>query len=245
MLPINSLCCIKPSPQFIPPQFICFEPAKPLQPILNSYRILSDIHWSDLFSRIWKSALKTESKTNLPISFSDVVTRIWNPVYAQCCQLISDVEKREIKLIDVDKYFGHYKGGDEIFDHLLSLYSGLELCVDKKVKETRWIRTSVGLMEQYWALCGQAEAANIILDLKESLHLTGNFDIIEHVANQITQSMKESSLRTIDHKLIDARSFLEEMSASPWKLNCLRQFAACSSIIEWIRKETKGIWYQI
>lgn len=239
-MPIESLCCIEPSTSNSSPQFVCFLPAQPLQPILNMYHLLSVVHWSDLFHEFWKSVLKTESKTNVPITFGDVVSKIWNPVFEQCCHLIDNVRTHEIKLSEVDIFFHHYQGCDAVFRHLYNLYSGLEACHGRSVQETGWINSSVHLMEQYWALCGQAEVANIILDLKESLNLTGDFEIIKHVADQVTKSMKESSLGTIDHKLIGARSFLEEISSSPWKLDCLRKFAACSSIVEWIRKETKG-----
>lgn len=237
---INSLCCIESSPQFGSPRFVCFEIAQPLEPILNSYHMLSLHYASDLFKHIWTSALKTEAKTKLTATFTDVVARAWNPVFAQCCWLIDNVQTRKIKLKDVDEYFGHYEGGHLIIEQLHNLYSAIEACSGKPVNETRWIRSSVDLMEQYWALCEQAEAANIILDLKKSLRLTGNFEIIEHVANQVTESMREKSLDNIDRKLIDAKSFLEEMTADARKLECLRQFAACSNIVEWIRKETTG-----
>ena len=184
-------------------------------------------------------ALKTEARTKLKVTFADVVPKIWTPVFTQCCRLLDSIQSREIQLRDVDEYFHQYNGGEEIFQHLRCLYSGIEACNCRTVKETRWIRTSVDLMEQYWALCGQAEAANIILDLKRRLYLTGNFQIIEYVAGQVTESMKDAPLDSI-RKLIDAKSFLEELTTADWKLECLRQFAACSNIVEWIRKETKG-----
>ena len=236
LYPVNSLCFIEPSHS---PQFICFKSAKPLQPILNSYHMLSEHYKSDLFKRIWMSALKTEAKTKLRVTIADVVPKIWIPVFTQCCRLLDGIQSREIRLKDVDEYFRRYNEGEEIFHHLRCLYSGIEACECRTVKETGWIRTSVDLMEQYWALCGQAEAANIILDLKKHLHLTGNFQSIEDVACQVTESMKNAPLESI-RELIDAKSFLEELTAADWKLECLRQFAACSNIVEWIRKETKG-----
>jgi hypothetical protein len=181
------------------------------------------------------------ANTNSQLTFSEVVSRIWNPVFKQCRQLINTVHSREIKLREVDQLFRQYEQG-ELFDQLCSLYKGMEACDGKTVQDTKWIRTSVDLIKQYWALCKQAKAAATILDLKISLHLTGNFEVIEHVAKQVTESMKDSSLGSIDHQMIDAKSFLEEMTADAWKLECLQVFAKCSNIVEWIRKETKGVF---
>lgn len=231
---IGSLCSMKPSLQFM-----CFKSAEPLQPILNNYRNLSEQYGSNLFKRMWTSALKTEAKAKSTTTFAEVVTRAWNPVFARCCELLDSIQSRTITLKDVDEYFRGFEG-EYICDHLRNLYIGMQLCHDKPVVFTDWIRTSVNLMQQYWALCEQAEAAKIILKLKESMKLTGNFEIIENVASQMTESMKESSLDQIDCKLIEAKSFLEQMTTESWKLECLRQFAKSSDIIQWIRKETSG-----
>lgn len=203
--------------------------------------MLADRYVSDLFKRIWISMLKAESKSKLTVTFTDVVIRIWNPVFTQCCQLVESVQSRKIKLRDVDIYFRDYEGEHIISEHLRNLFSAIETCYGRPVVTTGWIQASVHLMQQYWALCDQAKAANIILELKESLNLKGNFDIIENVASQVTESMKDSSLDRIDGNLMEAKSFLEQMTADSKKLECLHEFAACSSIVEWIRKETTGV----
>lgn len=235
--PLNSLCTIASEVNI--PHFICFRSAQPLQPILDSYYYLSKLYWSDLFNHMWTSVLKTEFKAKSINTFPDVVSRIWDPVFKQCLQLIESVHSRTIKLKNVDCFFG---GHDRVYicENLRNLYSAIQACRGENADTTQWIQISVDRMEQYWALCEQADAADIVLELKRSLNLTGDFEVIESVASKVTESMKEFTLNEIDYKLIEAKSFLEQVIADRQNLECLRKFVACSNIVGWIRKETTG-----
>lgn len=234
MKPINSLCVTDNGSV----QINCFKLAQPLQGMLNNYYMLSHRKQSCLFDRVWASALRRESKAKLTLS--DVVDRIWNPVFTECCQLVESVQSKSIKLRDVDQLFRDFKDVRAIRSDLRTLFSALEACYNRKIATTGWIEISVKLMEQYQSLREQAEAAKIVLDLKESLSLTGDFEIIEGVASKVTESMKDEPLDKIDGSLKNATSFLKQVTGKSSNLDCLRTFAACSSIVEWIRKETKG-----
>lgn len=236
--PISSLCSVDSSPNHI--KFKCFEVAKPVWPILNHYYFLSDKHYSALFQQIWKSKLNEVSRPKLLLTLQDVVAKIWDPVFSECCQLVDSVRKRSIKLKKVDFYFQIEVGGVSL--SLRKLYTAVEACRDNKSDNLSfgWVQTSVDLMEQYWALCKQAEAAKIVLKLKEELELTGDFEIIEDVASRA--SMMDASLESIGQKnLKEAKSFLDKFTEGSGKLECLKKFAACLNIVEWMRKETKGI----
>ena len=234
MKPINSLCVINNDSV----QFNCFELAQPLQGMLNNYYTLSHKKQSDLFDQVWACVLRRESKAKLTLS--DVVDRIWNPTFTECCQLVESVHSKSIKLRDVDQFFRGFKNAHAIRNDLVILFSAIETCYNRKIATTGWIESSVELMEQYWSLREQAEVANIVLDLKESLNLTGDFDIIEDVASKVTESMKDEPLIKIDGNLMNATSFLKQVTGESSNLECLRTFAECSSIVDWIRKETKG-----
>lgn len=233
---ISTLCSIGYPPKFIV-TFQCFEIAEPLRSILNSHYILSDKHISGLFQLVWKFKLNEVKRS---LTFQDVVSEIWNPVFLECCELVDSVRKGSMKLKEVDRYFRELKV-DTVHDHLRQLYIGVEACRDKKVDSIDWIQRQVDLMKQYWGLCEQAVAANIILQLKEELRLTGNFEIIENVASRVDTSMMNDSLESIGRKnFMEAKSFLDRCTEEKEKLECLKQFAACLNIVEWMRKETKG-----
>ena len=53
--------------------------------------------------------------------------------------------------------------------------------------------------------------------------------------------MQNKSLADIDQSLVDTGDFLRELISDRNKLECLQTFAQCLTVVEWIRKETKGV----
>lgn len=237
--PISSLCTRKNLSS--PIEFMCFELATPLRSILEKYSFMSNKHHSDLFQQIWKFKLQEVLSAKLQLTFHEVVIKIWDPVFSECCQLVDDVRKGNIKLKKVDYYFQPLNVSGTVSHHLKSLYTAVEACRSKKAQSFSWIQSSVDLMEQYWALCKQAKAAKIVLDLRDKLQLTGDFKVIEDIASRVNTSMMDAPLQSIGRKNFkEAKTFLDKFSAEDKKLECLKQFSACLNIVEWIRKETKG-----
>lgn len=234
--PINSLCYQCPSQKV---QFMCFESADPLQLMLSNFYVLCDKHRSDLFQHIWISKLNDVNDT---LTIPDVVTKIWDPVFSECCQLIESVYSRSIKLKDVDRLFKCIER-ESITNHLKNLFLAIESCRNRRQPVSfSWINIAVERIKLYWSLCEKAEAANIVLDLKDRLQLTGKFNLIEKVAYQINASIKNESLDFIDQSMVDTIAFLNQFTEESWKLECLRKFSNCMDIVEWLRKETKGLW---
>ena len=218
-------------------KFKCFKLAEPLLPILNSYFLLSSKYPSDLFDCEWTTALKSVSKQNLILS--EVVSTVWNPVFTKCNTLINKMRERSITLGEVDDLF---RGQDknQIYFSIKYLYQAIEECNGTNESNPEWIKDFITHMEQYWTLCEQAEAATTVLVLKASLKLTGNFEIIEHVASRVTESMADAPLSVIDSNLACATTFLKELSGKKENLQSLQKFVLCADIVDWIRKETKG-----
>jgi hypothetical protein len=236
---INALC----SYQEEGVQFRCFKAAQPLQQVLPAYHHFAIHHPNELFQQIWKSRLKAVVYEKRTLTFDDVVTKIWKPVLDECCQLIDSVRNLTITLADVNRHFCHLDNNRQ--SHLELLFKATEACHDRGVESTTWIREALDQMDRYWSICEQAEAARTVLQLKESLQLRGNFEVIERIAN--TGSMDTQTLSDIDEKLIEIGSFLEHFTKdrSKKKLECLKGFAACLDIVEWIRNETKGMFVRI
>ncbi len=234
--PINGLCSAEKSLQSV--EFMCFKAAQPLQQILSAFHNLSIQFPSELFQQIWKSKLRTVASEKLTLTIADSVTKIWKPVFDECCQLIDNVKELTITLADVNHHFSKL---DERQPHLELLFKATEACHGREVKSTAWIRRAIGRMCLYWNVCEQADAAKTVLELKKSLKLEGDFKVIETVAGAFTSSMDKQTLNDIDEKLIEMSSFLEDFTKDRKKLECLKSFAACLDIVEWIRKESQGI----
>ena len=235
--PISSLCSISVDGTSFSITHPCFKSAIPLEPMLNNYYFLSEKYPSAIFFTIWSSKLR---KTKSTVRIFDFVTAIWEPVFKECCQLLDSIHSRDIKLKDVDHYFCHL-GRNDLFDHLSNFYKAIELCHNKKLGSNPWIGVAVQQMKLYWSLCNQAKAARTVLDLKESLELTGDFSIVESVAKMVTDAMKETaSLKDMNEEIGETKSFLEQFCTQE-RLECLQTFSKCLNLVRWIREETKGM----
>ena len=234
-MPINQLCTSEGEDV----SFHCFQQAKSLEPILKYFYFFHDAYPSDVFQKVWKSKLTEVSRLKQTLSFSGVVDLIWRPVATTCCQLVESVRDRSILLRDVDRYFSEFRG-QHVYDHLLSLYKAIEACHGRHTDTGGWVREAVNHMEEYWSLCEQAEAANTVLGMKRSLHLTGDFSTIEDVASRVTASLEGAKLASIDKRFFEAKSFLAQITSDPEKIECLKRFAECTNLVEWMRKETTG-----
>lgn len=232
---IQLLCSIESNDVI---NFRCFQQARPLQCMLNEFHFLFNMHPNGLSLSAWDRQLEKAAYTTSLIMFEDVVNMFWIPVFHECCQLVDSTRDGSVKLCVIDLYFAPLKS---IYDHLKNLFLAVEVCRGRTASDFDWIRNSIKLMEHYWDLREQAEAAQIVLELKEKLKLTGDFDIIENVASSFPTSMKDVSLESMSQgRLKEAKTFLEKFTNDERKVECLRNFASCLKIVEWIRGETTG-----
>ena len=53
--------------------------------------------------------------------------------------------------------------------------------------------------------------------------------------------MRDQTLQAIDQSVVTAAEFLQEFASDEKKRECLRAFAECQKIVQWIRKETRSL----
>ena len=167
--------------------FQCFKAAEPLDPIKIKYDFLSRHHQNDLFHRIWEQTSTRASRVNLELTIPDIASKIWEPAFKECCRILDSLQNCSIKLQEVDDLFVNYKGPQVIQDNLHKLHKGMELCCDRRPPQVcpLWIRNAVERMQQYWTLSRYAKAAEMVLNLKKRLGLTGDFSQMETIATQV------------------------------------------------------------
>ena len=97
---------------------------------------------------------------------------------------LESLKDRTIKLTLVDKLLDqHFDNELEI--ELCSLEKGICECSGIPSDPSR-IKPCVKRMQQYRSLCQYASAAKAILQLKETLALTGNFDVIKKISTEVS-----------------------------------------------------------
>ena len=179
--PIKVLC-VKKAEKF---SFLSLESAFPLDDIKIKFDIMLK---QNLFSKIWNERMKTAAtakrKSGSELIIPDIKTEIWEPTFIECQTLLDSLRERTIQLSAVDRYF---KSVDQKKRMIQSLYAGVEKCMNNGVHDhdPRWITVAVDLMDRYLSLCELAEVADIVLNLKGKLGLTGDFTLIETLSIQV------------------------------------------------------------
>lgn len=164
------------------------DETSPLESMLNGYIALAQTHTSDTFDRVWQDKIK-ELPAGGTLSLADIRTKLWDPVIEKCTELLTTLQQCTITLSVVDEYFyDHRHSKEALVTSLVNLFHGLstyQAKFEKKEMKIQKIEEGVDLMQQYWSLCNYATAAKICLELKERLELTGDFKMVEILAQQV------------------------------------------------------------
>ena len=188
---LNSLCVSDGASKMT---FKLFKSAIPLDPIKIMYDFISRHHQNDLFHRIWERTSLRAARDIPNLTIQDIVTKIWDPAFKECCRILDSLQDNSMKLREVDDRFSGYDDPNVIQNHLYKLFKGVELCCIRKPPQIcpPWIKSAVQRMQEYWTLSRYAKAAQTVLDLRARLGLTGEFSLMETIASQVQSYCTQS-----------------------------------------------------
>lgn len=151
----------------------------------QKFDIMHRVHSTDLFNNIWKDHLFTIRNSYFVIE--DIKSKIWEPTFSKCSNLLNSVCDKSIKLTDIDHYMKPLDENRAM--QLKRLHSGICECVEdsRTVNSSpQLIDEAVHLMEEYLSFKDLAQAAKTVIMLKEILNLTGDFTLIEKIATKVS-----------------------------------------------------------
>ena len=190
--PIKTLCTTDKKGNVL---FLSCKPALPLESMRSQYKTMAGAN-SEVFQKIWRKKLTSLTKRtistndNTDVSFEAVVEHLWEPAFQECKVLIETLNNRTIQLSEVKSYFFEYceDGNDQnLTCKLVSFYSSVEMCINKcrPTECPPWLKMTIQLMLKYWKLRHDIQAAEVILEAKEQLKVTGDFSLIRNLATKV------------------------------------------------------------
>ena len=185
--PIKSLC-VSRGPSHLKNR--CFQTATPLDPIKVKYDLMVRHYQNDFFHRIWEHTAIRAARVSTGLTIPDIVTKIWNPAFEECCQLLDSLSNCSITLREVDERFLRFSNSSMIKFHLEQLHRGVEVCHDRRPPPRcpPWIDSAMERMQQYWTLSRYEKAAQTVLKLRDELRLTGDFALMETIAKKVLRT---------------------------------------------------------
>ena len=181
---INSLCTTTPEGTC---QIKGFGAAEAVYPYIEKFFIISSKYANTLFESFWLETLSQVGSNNEVVTFQQVVDHVWKPVLDQCIQLLNDLQTCHMLLSDVDKVLnGRYPDQDNFMNDIALLYQAVNECSGKGIEDFQWIRGVYNRIWHYWNLCNYHENATSFLEICNRLGLTGDFSLIESIANKVS-----------------------------------------------------------
>ena len=192
--PINSLCTTTPEGTY---EIKCFNSAEALFPYVENFFVFSRKYANGIFESFWLETLSQVERNNEVLTFQDIIDLVWKPVLDQCIQLLNNLRTWKMKLCDIDKVLKRtYSDQESLIGDLENLSRAVNECCDE-VKDLKWIKKVSDRMWQYWEMCSYREPAKAFLKIRDSLDLSGDFDLIEIAAKQVRHHLLCSDFQSV------------------------------------------------
>ena len=231
---VNKLCTVHDGVLHVIP----FQGYNNIMSILEDFNSLFKIHESDFVRHFFVSLVRNLIKSTGKVNLENFVEIIWKPFFNKCCLFINSIRDSSIKLKEIDEIENHCTRFEKLEGQLLKLVCGLEVCqgLSSSTVDHSWISKPINQIQTYISLCKQAKAAHMVLQIKEKLELTGDFNIVEHVAHKVSETMQDQPLSSIDISVGAVASFLKDMASNKKKSDCIEVFSNCLDIVTWMKK---------
>ena len=153
--------------------------------LLQHLYIVGKKYPNDIFETCWKQQCKLY--VNLD-TFEVVHKMVCTPVLNKCEKILVSLEQGTMTLEDVEKYFWSFHEANELKGNLEKLCQGIKECFPnhKQLLAPRsWVPSVVANIQEYKKLDGYIVAAKIVLQLKDSMKLSGDFTAVNTIVQQV------------------------------------------------------------
>lgn len=152
--------------------------------LLNYLYIVGKQYPNDVFEACWRQQCK--SCVNLR-TFEAVYEMVCIPVLTECKEILISLEQGAMTLENVEKYFWRFEIS-ELKSSLVNLCEGMRQCFpnDKQLlPHEKWVSAVVRKIGEYKKISSYIDAAKIVLLLKYSMKLTGDFTAVNIIVQQV------------------------------------------------------------
>ena len=148
--------------------------------MLQPFAVMTEEYKTVISQNIWNCFVQRHSVLSLP----EVATKIWTPVFKAIQQFIENCYDKSVTLKELDCYLKDILS-DNLEQEIQTLINGCNLCLDKTVSTT-WVYQFVMSVSDYRDVCKAQSTAQLILNVKDTLMLSGNFKELNEFILQVT-----------------------------------------------------------
>ncbi|KAF6297909.1 hypothetical protein mRhiFer1_000154 [Rhinolophus ferrumequinum] len=214
-----------------------------VQEMAKNMDLLKDSHifrsfWTEAAGSLRKPEEEEEGEGERErqiLELQDAYGYLYLPCFHKFSDLYENLKLGEVTFAEVDSIF-------KVFENKYdSLTADLQvMCALDSRHPKDWIKERVGQIQEYHLLHQAVRAAEVILEVKKNLGLTGDFHVL-HTLLRFTDNFEKfrgEKLNQINQQLICARKLLQDMDETRYQ--CLRELSLRSDFISWVREALGG-----
>ena len=147
--------------------------------MLQPFAVMMEEYKTVISQNIWNCFVQRYSVLPLP----EVATKLWTQVFEAIQQFIESCYDKSVTLKELDCYLKDIMS-QNLEQEIQTLVKGCNLCLDKTVSTT-WVYQFVMSVNDYRDVCKAQSTAQLILNIKDTLMLTGNFEELNEFESQV------------------------------------------------------------
>nr|XP_019957387.1 PREDICTED: E3 ubiquitin-protein ligase RNF213 [Paralichthys olivaceus] len=159
---------------------------------------------------------------------------VFVPCYKNYKDIYTSLKNGSIMLEEVNQLFGAYKGRYEELAQDLDIMCRVDKSTDKK-----WTNSRVQQIEQYHELHFAVASAQIIMKVKETLHLQGDFRVLQTLTEVSHADFQKEQLNRIDNDLMQAKKVLVDITEP--RRQCLQELGLRGHFVKWVKDALEDI----
>ncbi|XP_013865501.1 E3 ubiquitin-protein ligase RNF213 [Austrofundulus limnaeus] len=205
---------------------------------------LFDFKDSRVFKMCWEKHAKSlaeeqrEDDEDQIVDIEATTDMIYSDIYMPCRHEYKDLYTRlkngSIRIEEIKQFFGAYKDKYANLTEELNIMCKFENSADKQ-----WINTRVEQIKQYHELHLAVDSAVVIMKVKETLGLQGDFRVLETLMNVIHADFQKEPISRIDSDLMQAKMVLVDITES--RRRCLKELGLRGHFVRWVKDALEDI----
>ncbi|XP_061703162.1 E3 ubiquitin-protein ligase rnf213-alpha isoform X2 [Syngnathoides biaculeatus] len=238
---------VHPFDQLPPPMAGVVTYFKMTQDIRQMSDILYKFKDSHIFILCWKEQGKRWASENAvhdnpveedvqckTLTLDELHAEIFKPCVDTYTDIYTHLKNGTIKLKQVNRLFSNYKSKYAELARDLDIMSKVDQSTDKQ-----WIHTRVQQIEQYHELHLAVTSAEVIMAVKRTLCLEGDFTVLETLLKVSHADFEVEELKCIDNDLIGTKKDLVDITEA--RRLCLNELTHRGLFVKWVKDALKDL----
>ncbi|XP_061556782.1 E3 ubiquitin-protein ligase rnf213-alpha isoform X1 [Phycodurus eques] len=168
------------------------------------------------------------------LTLDELYADIFKPCVAAYTDIYTHLKNGSIKLKEVQRLFSNYRGKYAELAQDLDIMCRIDTSADNQ-----WIHTRLQQIEQYHELHLAVDSAEVIMAVKGTLCLEGDFSVLETLLKVSHANFEVEELQCIDNDLIGAKRDLVDIT-EPRRL-CLNELTHRGHFTKWVKDALKDL----